>query len=156
LTPAGGGSFRNTEAAFMNEQTHQSHDARSIKTPITETGELELGGHTGLASLMTIGAMYHTARYERQVTNFVIQTDAKGLEMLANDADVALGEIFTSLGAIGDPLCYADTKELNESTFWGLGWMLMSFADMGVQLQNARTRIQGNMGTAQEKREAAA
>jgi len=94
----------------------------TIKTPITETGELAIGRRTSLSSLMTIGAMYHTVRRSRQ--GLSIQTDDEGLGTLASLAEDAVSSVFTSLEAIGDLLVYADAKELSENTIANLGWLL--------------------------------
>ena len=56
----------------------QAPSGRTVATPITETGELDLRGSTGLGSLMAIGATIHIA--SREQTGRVIQTDAKGLD----------------------------------------------------------------------------
>ena len=72
---------------------------RTIATLITETGELELRGSTGWGSLMTIGAMIHTAKHEK--AHHVIQTNAEGLDMLESDADTALDGVCDAVGALG-------------------------------------------------------
>ena len=119
--------------------------SRSIKTPITEHGELAMGGNTGLGSLMAIGAMYHTSVYDKDQAGCVIQTDAEGLSMLACDTDSAIDAICLTLEALGKLLAYSDTDEVGEHAFKNLGWMMVSFGEMGIQLQDARRLIEENI-----------
>ena len=121
--------------------------SRTITTPITETGELELRGSTGLGSLMAIGALIHTAR--REQTDHIIQTDAKGLAILESDADTALGGVCDAVGALGRLLVYADTEEVGDAALTALGWLLVSLGEMSCQLQDARQQIEENIAREQ-------
>ena len=78
---------------------------RTIETSIIETGELDLRGSTRLGFLMAIGAMIHTVR--REQAGHVIQTDAKGLDMLDSDADTVLDGVCDALEAVGKLVVYA-------------------------------------------------
>lgn len=115
----------------------------TIKTPITETGELAIGRRTSLSALMTIGAMYHTVRRSRQ--GLSIQTDDEGLGTLANVAEGAMSSICMSLEAIGDLLINVDAKELSEGTIENFGWLLASLGEIGLQVEDARTLIGVNI-----------
>ena len=125
---------------------------RTIKTPITDTGMLRMDGtHTGLGSLMAIGAMYHTARRDKGQADYDIQTDADGLRMLHSDADSAITAIYSSLGSLGKLLVYADHKDVDEAAFTDLGWLLVSFGEIGIDLQNARDLIEDNIARRREQ-----
>jgi len=115
----------------------------TIKTPITETGELAIGRRTSLSALMTLGAMYHTVRRSRQ--GLSIQTDDEGLGTLAIAAEGAMSSICMSLEAIGDLLAYVDAKELSGDTIANLGWLLASLGELGLQVEDARTLIGDNV-----------
>jgi hypothetical protein len=47
---------------------------RTIKIPITESGTLELRGQTSFSSLLAIGALQHTARYDKERAGHVLHT----------------------------------------------------------------------------------
>jgi hypothetical protein len=52
---------------------------------------------------------------------------------------------------VEDGLAYADTRELNERTLTDLGWLLMTFGEMGCQLQNARQLLEENLTRVREE-----
>jgi hypothetical protein len=47
---------------------------RTIKIPITESGTLKLRGQTSFSSLLAIGALHQTTRYDRQRGGHVLHT----------------------------------------------------------------------------------
>ena len=129
-----------------------STESRTIKTPITDTGMLRMDGtNTGLGSLMSIGAMYHTARRDKGQVDYDIQTDADGLRMLHSDTDSAITSICLSLESLGKLLAYADHREIGAATFANLGWLLVSFSELSIDLQNARDLIEDNIARHREQ-----
>lgn len=119
----------------------------TVNTPIADGGKIEMRGATSLSSLMLIGAMVQTAKYDRsgKMPLHRIQTDAKGLEILGNHTEEAINSVIDAVDTLADLLCYADHKELSEHTLTGVGWLLRSLSEIGCQLQDARSMIEYNV-----------
>jgi hypothetical protein len=76
---------------------------------------------------------------------FAVQTDAEGLEILANHGASAMTAICSSLTAIGDLLVCADDKEIKDQSINDLGWLLVALGELGMDLVNARNPFERNL-----------
>jgi len=115
----------------------------AIKTPITADGHLELRGNSSLSALPAIFALYHTAK--RTESGYALQTDADGLQTLANQGSSAATAICSALTALGDLLVSADAEDIKNQRLNDLGWLLVALGELGMDLEDARSLIEGNL-----------
>ncbi|QFY44636.1 hypothetical protein F6R98_20050 [Candidatus Methylospira mobilis] len=110
---------------------------------------LRFNQSTGIGSLLDIGALLNTRRYDPATGKAYTATDREGLERLEYCGAEAVSSILMSLSAVGKAVGWA-SDNLDSADVSTIGWLITGLSDVALRvdegLGDVRHEIQRDFG----------